>query len=77
MTPADFLLAYLAIGASLSAVALVRLLLSGPSIAHIRRVSSASGLPTALAAMLAAAALVVVVVEYAVLWPVRWREALR
>jgi hypothetical protein len=40
-------------------------------------VSAASGLPTALAAMLAAAALVVVVFEYAVLWPVRWREALR
>lgn len=73
----DAILAYLAIGASLSAFALVRLLLSRPSIAHIRRVSASSGLPPAMAALLAAAALVVVVVEYAVLWPVRWREALR
>lgn len=36
VTLADFLLAYLAIGASLSAFALVRTLLSGPSMDHLR-----------------------------------------
>lgn len=77
MTLADAILAYLAVGASLSAFALVRLLLSGPSMDHLRHAACRSGLPLALAAMLAVAAMLVALAEYAVLWPVRWREVLR
>ena len=71
------ILAYLAIGASLSAVALVRLARHGPSIAHLRQDARDSDLPVWCAALFLAMVMLVVLAEYAVLWPVRWREALR
>lgn len=77
MTLADAILAYLAIGASLSSVALVRLVRHGPSVAHLRQEARDSGLPVWGAALFLAMVMLVVLAEYAVLWPVRWREALR
>lgn len=77
MPVSDLILAYAAIGCSVSAFALVRLLCHGPSMDHIKHAACRSGLPLWAAALLATAALVVVLAEYAALWPLRWREALR
>jgi hypothetical protein len=76
MTIADAILAYFAIGASLSAVALSRLVRHGPSIAHLREEARDSGFPIWAAALFLSMVMLVVLTEYAVLWPVRWREAL-
>ena len=77
MTLSDLLLAYAAIGCSLAAVALVRMLFHAPSIDHLKHQACRSGLPLWAASLLAAVAMWVVLFEYAALWPIRWREALR
>ena len=77
MTLADAITAYLAAGASLSAFALFRMLRSRPSMSYLRQETRRTGLPLSVAALLAASALLFVLAEYALLWPVRWREALR
>lgn len=77
MTLADAILAYLAAGASLSAFALFRMLRSRPSMHYLRAEARRSGLPLSVAAMLAVSALLVVLFEYALLWPIRWQDALR
>lgn len=76
MTLADAILAYLAIGVSLSAVAVVRLICSQPSMRSLSLEARRSGLPMGLAAIVLTAALVIVIAEYTVLWPIRWREVL-
>lgn len=77
MTLADAILAYFVIGASLSAFALVRLVRHAPSVAHLSQEARDSGLPVWGAALFLAMVMLIVLTEYAVLWPVRWREALR
>lgn len=76
MTLSDLLLAYAAIGCSLAAVALVRILFHTPFIDHLKHKACRSSLPLWAAAMLAGA-LLFVLIEYAAFWPIRWRNALR
>jgi hypothetical protein len=77
VTTSDLLLAYASIGASLATVSVVRLFRSGPSMAHLRRAAFGAGMPVWAAALIMALSLVTVAFEYAALWPLRWRDALR
>jgi hypothetical protein len=77
MTASDLLLAYVATGCSVSGISLARMLCHQRSIDHVVHAARRSGLPLWVAAMVASVSLLVVAFEYAVLWPIRWREALR
>lgn len=77
MTIADAFLAYLAVGVSLSVVAVVRRICSQSLMRSISLEVLRSGLPMWLAAMGITAALVIVIADYTVLWPIRLREVLR